>query len=226
MKAEDIFLDDWNRILIGEVPVLFLVEAIVRNVMIFIILMVSLRQMGQRMASQLGRNEMVSITALAAAVGVALQSPDRGLLATIIIAIIVVLIQQFIAKFTTKSETFEQLTQDSVSTLVEDGRLILKNMKTTRLTRERIFSQLRYKGLRHLGEVQRMYLEANGSFTILATKGPKPGLCILPGWDESFIKKVCVETESMVCQNCGTIQKPVSQECQQCGSTSYTKGVL
>lgn len=226
MKAEDIFLDDWNRITIGEVPVLFFLEVILRIIIIFSILMISLRLMGQRMASQLGRNEMISITALAAATGIVLQSPDRGLLSALMIAFIVVLIQQIIAKISTQNEVFERLTQDSISTLIEDGRLLTDNMKKTRLTRERIFCQLRSQSYRHLGEVQRLYLEANGSFTILRKKDSLPGLCILPEWDTTFIEKVCTQTDTLICLHCGA-QLPVIQAepCTYCGSTSRTSGV-
>ena len=216
MKSEDIRFNDWHRIFFGEVPFDFYIEVIIRTAVIYLILMVAMRMMGKKMASQLGRNEMVSMISLAAAIGVPLQSPDRGLLPAVIIAIIVVFTQQFIAKKATQSEKFEALTQDNVGVLVENGILNLNVMKKTRVTKERVFGQLRYKGICHLGEIKRMYLEANGTFTVIENNEPIAGLSILPDWDAEFRKRVCKESEKLVCSHCGSYKTSADSACEQC----------
>ena len=225
MKKEDIHLFDWHRILFGEVPGGFFIEVIIRTAIIYIVLMVSMRLMGKRMASQLGRNEMIAMTSLAAAIGVPIQSPDRGILAAVIIAAIVVFIQQMIAKKASQSESFEGLTQDNIGTLVSDGELNLKIMQNTRLTKERVFGQLRNKGIHHLGEVKRLYLEANGTFTVMESDNPVPGLCILPDWDSEFIQKVCSETNELVCGNCGKLRTELSLRCSNCNKNKWIQAV-
>jgi uncharacterized membrane protein YcaP (DUF421 family) len=104
MKKEDIHPFDWGRMFVGEVPFGFFVEVIFRTAFVYLILMVAMRLMGKKIASQLGRNEMIAIISMAAAIGVPLQSPDRGLLPAVIIAGIVVATQQFIASKTTKAK--------------------------------------------------------------------------------------------------------------------------
>lgn len=64
-----------------------------------IYLIVSMRLMGRMVVSQLNRSEMIAMVSLAAAIGVPLQSPDRGILAAIVIAAIVISIQQVNAHF-------------------------------------------------------------------------------------------------------------------------------
>jgi hypothetical protein len=46
MKPEEIYLSDWSRILIGEVPGSFYLEAIIRVVFIYLLLLVAMRLMG------------------------------------------------------------------------------------------------------------------------------------------------------------------------------------
>ncbi len=203
MKPEDIQFGDWHRMFLGDVPGSFFIEVIFRTIVIYAILMISMRLMGKRMAASLGRIEMISMISLAAAIGIPLQSPDRGLVPAVIIAIIVVFTQQFIAKKSTQSERFEEITQDNIGVLVEDGRLNLDIMKKTRITRERVFGQLRYKEVNQLGEVKRLYLEANGTFTYIENIKPKPGLSILPSWDTEFKKRVSKDSTEMVCNHCG-----------------------
>lgn len=74
MKPEEIHLNDWLRILVG-----------------------SMRLMGNRMGNMLSRNEMIALVSLAAANGVALMAPDRGLLPVFVTAAIIIGYQQLIA---------------------------------------------------------------------------------------------------------------------------------
>ena len=106
MKSEDIHLGDLHRILFGDVPGSFFIEVSLRTVIIYAILMISMRLMGKRMEASLGRIEMISMVALAAAIGIPLQSPDRGLLPAIIIAAVVVFIQKLVAKKSMNNEKF------------------------------------------------------------------------------------------------------------------------
>lgn len=229
MKREDIQPFDWGRMFIGEIPAEFFIESIIRTAFIYLVLMVAMRLMGRKIASQMGRNEMIAVTSMAAAIGVPLQSPDRGLLPAAIIGIIVVVTQQFIASRSQSSEKFETLTQDKLSILVSEGRLLLKEMSRTRLTRERIFGQLRQLGYCQLGEVRKVYLEANGSFTILENEHARPGLCILPDWDGEFIRKLSSDANITVCSYCGNEpEQPdkIDRKCNNCGNREWVKAVI
>lgn len=90
MKKEDIQLGDWLRVFIGEAPGAFFIEIVIRTIVIYAILMIGFRLIGSRMAGQLSRTEQASLVTLAAAIGVPIQSPERGILPAIIIAIVVV----------------------------------------------------------------------------------------------------------------------------------------
>jgi uncharacterized membrane protein YcaP (DUF421 family) len=215
MKPEEIHLNDWQRIFIGDVPGGFYLEVILRISIIYLILMVSMRLMGKRIASQLSRSEMIAMVSLAAAIGVPLQSPDRGILAAVVIAVIVVSVQQVIAKISTKSESLETLTQGDISPLIEDGHLNLVQMKKTGITRERVFSQLRNASISHLGEVKRLYFEAGGTFTLVKSIDINPGLPVLPIWDKAYQQEISQTCEEMVCQVCG-MKLPENSQDQKC----------
>src|SRR5881275_1897303 len=107
MKPDEITLSDWQRMLFGEVPPAFFLEVMIRTVIIFLLLIVSMRLFGKRMSAQINRIEMVSLFTLAAAIGVPLQVPDRGLLPAFVIAIVVIVLGRSIAKLAMHSERFE-----------------------------------------------------------------------------------------------------------------------
>lgn len=223
MKKEEIHFGDWQRMFLGDVPGGFYWEVVLRIAVIYIVLMVSMRLMGKRMASQLSRNEMIALVSLAAAIGVPLQAPDRGILAAVVIAIVVVFVQQWLARFASRNQRFESVTQGDLTILVADSALNLDQMRMSGITKEKAFSQLRNNGIRHLGEVKRLYFEADGSFTLIRNADISPGLGILPETDSEFIRQVCRPSQVRVCKRCGYAL--TRETCEQCGGDEAVNAV-
>jgi uncharacterized membrane protein YcaP (DUF421 family) len=229
MKEYEIKLSDIQRILIGEVPFHFYLEVILRVALIYLILMVSMRLMGKRMSTQLSRNEMAAVASLAAAVGVPLMNPDRGLLPAVVIAAVIITYQIVIARKASVNKEFESLTQDKYNMLVKDGILNTDAMLLTRISRDRVFAQLRSEGISHLGMVRRLYFEAAGSFSVLNATEPKPGLSIIPEWDEQLSIDLHLETDMQICHHCGK-EKPsggTAQNitCSNCKHNNWVRAV-
>ena len=226
MREYQIHINDLQRILIGEANGEFYIEVIIRSIVIYLLLIVSMRLLGQRMASQLSRIEMAAMVSLAAAIGVPLQTPERGLLPAVIIAIVVVCVARIISYYSSRNQKFEELSQDNLDILVENSVLNIPLMKRTRITRERLFAQLRSEGITNLGAVRRVYFEANGAFSLIRNLDPKPGLCILPDWDSDFIEELEIR-EELFCLNCGNQKDPQQEgsECPKCGESTWKNGV-
>jgi uncharacterized membrane protein YcaP (DUF421 family) len=203
MKPYEIKIEDIQRILFGEVPHHFLIEAIFRALFIFILLMMSMRLMGKRMASGLSRNEMAAIASLAAAIGVPLMNPDRGMLPPFIIAAVIIMFQWGISKRAVKHRKFESITQDKIAVLINDGVLDTKQLMKTRLSQARVFAQLRGEGIMQLGTVKKLYIEADGTFSLLKANDEKPGLSVIPPWDEELTRQQEKVSEMLVCNFCG-----------------------
>lgn len=224
MKQTDIKPGDWMRMFLGESPPEFFIELVIRSFVIFFILMVSMRLFGRRMAAQLNRIEMIALFSLAAAIGVPLQAPDRGLLPAAVIAIVVILVGRWIAGKAFHNQKFESLAEDDYASLVLDGVIVMHRLKRTRLTVERLFAQLRGEGIKHLGEVKRFYFEANGSFSLIKAGEPKPGLPVIPGFDQELMQEQ-EESNEMVCQRCGHYQVEKEKKCPNCGNEHWVKAV-
>lgn len=226
MKEYEIKLSDIQRILQGEVPFHYFVEVILRAAVVYLILMISMRLMGKRMSSQLSRNEMAAVASLAAAIGVPLMNPDRGLLPAVVIAMVIITMQVLIAKIATKSKKFESLTQDKYNMLVKDGVMNYKAMVLTRITRDRILSQLRSQGISHLGSVKRLYFEAGGTFSLLQKTEPVPGLSSIPEWDREMSDKIHVQSTQQVCKFCGNYHTGTKGDtCENCGKNTWVYAV-
>ncbi|SFC35175.1 Protein of unknown function [Parapedobacter composti] len=219
MEKQDIKLSDVSRILFGEVPGEFYVEVIFRILIIYLVLMISMRVMGKRMASQIGRNEMAAMVSLAAAIGVPLQDPSRGLLPVIVIALIVMFFQSLITRRAAIDQRFERISQGNIELLITDSILNLEGMERSRLSRNRLFAQLRSMQVSHLGMVDRLFLEANGTFSLKLNPEARPGLSIMPEWDQEFLSTMEQDEEAVACGRCGKTVTKSEQPltCPNCG---------
>jgi uncharacterized membrane protein YcaP (DUF421 family) len=229
MKEYEITITDIQRILFGQVTGYFYIEAIFRILIIYLILVMSMRLMGKRLSSQMSRNEMAAISSLAAAIGIPLMNPDRGILPAVIIAIIIIIFQVLVARKAAANRRFEALTQDRLEVVAEDGKLNPKVMLHTRVSRDRVFAQLRSANITHLGMVNRLYFEASGNFTVVQASEPKPGLSILPEWDKELISDLLSPVATQICYHCGEENSKESGDgkkiCAHCGYDNWVAAV-
>jgi uncharacterized membrane protein YcaP (DUF421 family) len=225
MEKEDISIKDIHRILFGEMPLEFFIEVIIRTAFLYLLLMLSMRFMGKRMASSLSRTEQVALVSLAAAIGMPLQAADRGLLPAVIIATIVVTTEKLISFWSYKNQRFEKRAQDKLDILVSDSVLELKIMRKIRISKERVFAQLRSEGLTCLGEVKRLYIEANGSFTLIKKEAPTAGLSLIPDWDKEYQNKQQKSSDLFVCNSCGNERMNNEIYCPHCNKHEWIPAV-
>jgi hypothetical protein len=201
----DIHVPDASRFLFGQAPPVFLVEVVLRLIVLYAARVISIRAMGRRASSELSRNELLAVVSLAAAIGPPIQAPDRGLLPPLLIAAWVVLWQRLVARATFHSRSAEELLQGSGITLLENGRLDLQRLKSSAVSRERLLAELRSQGVLHLGEIERVYLEANGSFSVVKRKLVEPGLSIIPSFDAAMRAEQREDATRIACAACGFI---------------------
>ena len=213
----------------GDTPWSFLLEVAIRMTVLYLVLLTGLRLMGKRMAGQLSRTEQAALVSLAATVGLPILSPDRGLVAPLLIAAIIVLMQRLVVHWAARRPRVEHALQANVITLVADGVLKLDAMEHAVLSHERLYAQLRGESLEHLGQVRRLYMEANGTFSLVEEEEhPQPGLSLVPGWDKEFRKLQPAAAGRFACCNCGWVAKAPqapATACPKCGAATYEPAV-
>jgi uncharacterized membrane protein YcaP (DUF421 family) len=224
MNSGSINIADFRRILFGEAPPAFLLEAILRITFLYLLLVISMRLLGRRMASALNRNDMAALVSLAAAVRIPMQDPERGLIPAFIIGIVVVAVIRSINVISVSNEKIERQTQGTYDVLVSDGVLNTKEMMHNGISKQHVFSEIRSKGIDNLGKVKRLYMETSGSFTLIIREKPLNGLSILPEWDTEFRKEQKFSNEISACKECGyTISAKSLLKCPNCSSDSWEK---
>lgn len=220
MKKEEIHLDDFIRILFGQVPFEFYIELIIRAIFVFALIIFGMKYMGRRMSNELNRSTLGAIATIAAITGLVLLSHDRGLLPPVVAMGLILMIQYFVNRRNYRNAHFEEVTEGKQGTLVKDGVLQWKAMAEVRVSKEQVFAQLRDAGIIHLGSVKRLYMEANGAFSVIENATPGPGLPVIPDWDTDFLAEQQEFTTWRVCSNCGA-QQPQQSHCPVCNNTVW-----
>ena len=64
MKKEEIYFGDWKRLLLGNAPLKFLAEALIRTIIMYAILLLVLRVLGKRINVRLTITELAVIFTL------------------------------------------------------------------------------------------------------------------------------------------------------------------
>jgi uncharacterized membrane protein YcaP (DUF421 family) len=222
-------LFDWHRIFIGDVPGSFYIEVIIRTVIIYTILIFAIRLMGKRMALQLNVSEMAAMVTLAAAIGIPIQAPDKGILPAVVIAFVVVVTERILSQKAFNNSKVEKVIDGDITVLIENSVLKVETLQQSGMSRLLIFEQVRAHGFHHLGQVKRMYLESSGAFSIVKDETEKPGLSVIPTDDQEYWQEDEKQQQIYVCGNCGAA--PGSPEldhlvCSVCNKGDWETAVL
>jgi uncharacterized membrane protein YcaP (DUF421 family) len=228
MKKEEIHLWDIKRILFGQAPPEFLLEVLVRSIIIYVAAIIIMRWLGKRMNGQLTILEYAVMVVMGATISVPMQIPDRGLLQGFVVLLCILLFLRGVNWIAFHNSKFEKMVQGDVSVLVKDGVLDLKELSRTKISQQQIFEVLRSKKNFQLGKVKRMYLEACGIFSVYEEEKPKPGLPLFPPDDKSLLEQKTPAHTPIVCINCGSV-KAENEElkyCRNCGNNEWTKAIV
>jgi uncharacterized membrane protein YcaP (DUF421 family) len=219
----------WKRILLGEAPAAFLLEVLARTAAVYLVLVLLVRMLGKRMSGQISNIELSVMVVLGAIVSGAFQLPDRGVLPALMLMLTLLALQRGVSAGGARWLRFERLTQGGSKMLIKDGHLQLDEMSRIGLSHEQIFAALRGNGVRHLGQVKRLYLEVSGSFALFRQQPEQPGLCVLPTWDTSLARRLTAHAQLRACARCGTLRSSGPEAptaCQSCGERELQPAML
>ena len=172
----------WKELLLGSEEWNFLPEVVIRTLVMFAVVLISLSILGKRGVKQLSVFELVVIIALGSAAGDPMFYKDVGLIPAIIVFIIIISLYSVVTHWVGKSKKVEQLIEGKPICLVEGGRFAIDNFSKENLGQDEFFAELRLKGISHLGQVEKAIIETNGMITVFFYPDDeiKYGLPILP----------------------------------------------
>ncbi|TMP97017.1 MAG: DUF421 domain-containing protein [Verrucomicrobia bacterium] len=149
-------------------------ELILRVVIIYAFLLALLRLSGKRQVGQLAPFDLVLLLVLSNAVQNAMNGGDNSLLAGLISAVALVLMNYLVGLATYKSKRVEALVEGRPEVLIHNGRLFADVMEREKLTHHELNAALRAAGCACVEEVHFAILENNGVISVQRKKEPSP----------------------------------------------------
>lgn len=218
---------DWQSLLFGEEEWGFLLNTGIRTIIMFTVILLSLRLLGKRGIHQLSVFELGVIIGLGSAAGDPMFYRNVGVLPSIVVFIVVVMMYRLITYLISKSERFETFVEGQPTYIMKDGK-ILKAFEDQPLAKEELFEQLRQHQVNHLGQVQCALIETDGQISIFYFPDDKviSGLPILPDALSACFTTI-PNADIYACHGCGnTLElKPGSYSCSLCNKDKWVKAM-
>lgn len=164
MPAHDI----WKDMFVLGLPLL---EKILRPIIVYIFLVVSLRLSGKRELVQLNPFDLVVLLTLSNTVQNAIIGDDNSVSGGIIGATSLLAINYLVVRFLYGHSKLEQIVEGQADVLVENGKVKADRLKRELITTSQLEAAARKQGFDSLADVDRCILEPSGT---LSFAGKKP----------------------------------------------------
>ena len=144
-----------------------MVIAFLRTIILYLLIIASVRLMGKRQVGELEPSELVLALIIADLAAVPMQDFGIPLLSGIIPILTLLCITMILSVLTMRSVKFRAIICGRPSIIVENGKLHQREMKKNRFTVDELMEELRMKGVSDISTVKYAILETNGQISVL-----------------------------------------------------------
>jgi uncharacterized membrane protein YcaP (DUF421 family) len=153
----------WHDIFALGAPV---VEKMLRPVIVYIFLVVSLRVFGKRELAQLNPFDLVVLLSLSNTVQNAIIGNDNSLTGGLIGALTLMSMNYLVVRFLFKHRRLDEMFEGKPALLIEDGRILKEELAKELLSKAELMTALHRQGFDSAADVQRCVLEPGGTFYV------------------------------------------------------------
>ena len=138
----------------------------VRTVLLYLVLVFSIRMMGKRQIGQMEASEFVVTMLVANLAAIPMQDEGVPLYPGLVPILTVLGAELVLSWLILGSSHLRRLLCGKPVILIENGRLLQGNLRSARMTLDELTAHLRLKDILDLGSVQYAILETNGSLSV------------------------------------------------------------
>jgi uncharacterized membrane protein YcaP (DUF421 family) len=157
----------WNDMWVVGLPI---VEKILRPIIVYFFLVVSLRLSGKRELVQLNPFDLVVLLTLSNTVQNAIIGNDNSVTGGIIGASSLLIVNYLVVRFLYGHKRLDELVEGRADVLIQDGKLHKQNLKRELITTAQLEAAARKQGFETLDEVAKCVLEPGGTLSFIGNK--------------------------------------------------------
>jgi uncharacterized membrane protein YcaP (DUF421 family) len=142
-------------------------DIVLRAIAVFFFLLVLTRIIGRRELSSLQPLDLILLIILGDAVQQGLTQDDYSLTGSFLAVGTIALLQVLVSWLGWRFKPLRMVLDGEPIVVLQDGKLIERNLKRERLTPEEVAEEARAQNIAHLAEVRFAVLETNGRITFI-----------------------------------------------------------
>ena len=142
-----------------------------RAIIIYVMIMFSMRLLGKRQIGQMQPAELVVTFLLSEIFSIPMQDVSIPLSSMIVPVLLIVSLEMLTSVISLKSIKFRQLLQGNSIILIKDGKLDQSQLKSLRMTTDDLLEELRKKDVFDISTVQYAVVETDGSLSVMLKAG-------------------------------------------------------
>lgn len=163
----DIVPLDWHRLLLGEAPPMYLLEIVVRVLMLFAVLVILVRVLGKRGQKDLSPMQQMLMIALGSAAGDVMLYPQLSMAYAATVLVGVTLLTILVEISANRVRAIRNYLESEPRVLIKNGAVDFDALKKERTTQRELFASLRCSGAVALCQVELAVLEVTGSISVV-----------------------------------------------------------
>jgi uncharacterized membrane protein YcaP (DUF421 family) len=157
----------WKDMFVLSLPIL---EKVLRPIVVYAFLVVSLRLSGKRELVQLNPFDLVVLLTLSNTVQNAIIGDDNSVSGGIIGATSLLVVNYLVVRFLYKHRRLDQLVEGKADVLIDNGKVKTEHLKKELISMQQLSAAARKQGFNDLSEVQQCVLEPGGTLTFIGKK--------------------------------------------------------
>lgn len=158
---------DWRAIF---VPRNSLIEPVLRGTIMYLGILVMLRVVLRRQVGGIGTADLLVVVLIAEVAGNNIAPNESSVVEGLLVVATILFWSYLIEWLQFRIPGFQRLMRDPKLKLIDNGRMLRRNMRREFVTTEELMAQLRKKGFEDCSQVKSAYLEADGSISIIETE--------------------------------------------------------
>jgi uncharacterized membrane protein YcaP (DUF421 family) len=160
----------WHDMFVMGLPV---AEKVLRPLVVYVFLVISLRLAGKHQLAQLNPFDLVVLLTLSNTVQNAIIGEDNSVTGGLIGATTLLLVNYFVVRFLFSHQRLDQLLEGDSDALIEGGLIREDRLKKELLTRSALETAAHRQGFASLDEVEKAVIEPGGTLYFVGKKTPK-----------------------------------------------------
>lgn len=151
-----------------------MLTAVARTVILYLVIVIGIRLMGKRQIGQLEPSEFVLSLLIADLAAVPMQDFGIPIIMGVIPIVTLLCLSTILSVLTVKSIRIRALLCSRPSIVVQDGRILSREMVKNRFTVDELMEELRVVGVTDLETVKYAVLETTGRISVILRKEEQP----------------------------------------------------